>query len=92
MDRTINTQLENYISETTGSSVRSAKITAAYALQDAELQTIKSALPILQKLELSVEVSPSILAGIVIQVGSVVVDLSLQTKLKNYFKTLYDNL
>lgn len=92
MDRTINTQLENYISDMTGSSVKTAKITAAYVLQDAELQTIKSALPILQKLDLSVEVNPGILAGIIIQVGSVVVDLSLQTKLRNYFKTLYDNL
>jgi F-type H+-transporting ATPase subunit delta len=61
-----------------------AQVTSAYDLSDQELAAIKSELSAAMKTEVDVErtVDPSILGGLIVKVGSRMVDSSLRTKLQ----------
>ncbi|MEQ9639892.1 MAG: F0F1 ATP synthase subunit delta [Alphaproteobacteria bacterium] len=61
-----------------------ASVTSAYELSDAELSAIKSELSAAMKTDVDVErvVDPAILGGLVVKVGSRMVDSSLRTKLQ----------
>lgn len=61
-----------------------ASVTSAYELSDAEVSAIKSELSAAMKTDVDVErvVDPAILGGLVVKVGSRMVDSSLRTKLQ----------
>ena len=61
-----------------------ASVTSAYELSDAEMSAIKSQLSAATKTDIDVErkVDPSILGGLIVKVGSRMVDSSLRTKLQ----------
>ena len=63
----------------------SAEVKAAHALSDAQLADLKATLKAAYGKEpnLSVTVDPSLIAGLVVQVGSKMIDSSLKTKLAN---------
>ncbi|MGD9920619.1 MAG: F0F1 ATP synthase subunit delta [Pseudorhodoplanes sp.] len=66
----------------------SASVTVAEQLSDAHLNSLKTALNTLtgKDVDLSVEVDPGIIGGLVVKLGSRMVDTSLRTKL-NSIKT-----
>jgi F-type H+-transporting ATPase subunit delta len=66
--------------------VKRAEVTVAEPLADAHLQSLKDALRQVsggQSVELSVKVDPSIIGGLVVRLGSRMVDGSLRTKLNS---------
>lgn len=65
-------------------------ITAAYKLSTDELNELKKKVSLLKEAEISVDVDPKMLAGIIITYGSQVIDLSLQSELHKLEQTLYE--
>ena len=63
----------------------SADVTAAHALSDAQLADLKATLKAAYGKEprLSVAVDPSLIGGLIVKVGSKMIDSSLKTKLNN---------
>jgi F-type H+-transporting ATPase subunit delta len=61
-----------------------ARVTSAYALSDAEMAAIRAELSAAMKTDVDVErvVDPAILGGLIVKVGSRMVDSSLRTKLR----------
>jgi F-type H+-transporting ATPase subunit delta len=62
-----------------------AEITSAYSLSDEQLNKIKAELTASMKTDVQVEtaVDESILGGMIVKVGSLMVDSSLRTKIQN---------
>jgi F-type H+-transporting ATPase subunit delta len=62
-----------------------AEVTSAHALNDAQLSTLKAKLraSLGQDVTLITKVDPSILGGLVVKVGSKLIDSSLKTKLES---------
>ena len=67
-----------------------AEVTSAVALNDAQLATLKDALKasVGKAVTMNTRVDPSLLGGLVVKVGSRMVDSSLRTKLQNLKTTL----
>jgi F-type H+-transporting ATPase subunit delta len=61
-----------------------ASVTSAYALSDGEMAAVKAELSAAMKTDVDVErvVDPAILGGLIVKVGSRMVDSSLRTKLQ----------
>lgn len=67
-------------------------IRAPYELGDNELKDLKSKLDILQNSDIELIKDPSIMAGILIEFGSNVIDLSLNQELQTLAHTLYETV
>lgn len=65
-------------------------IRAAYKLSKEEIEFLKKRIEILHKAVIVVEESSDILAGFIIQFGSSIIDLSLNSELKSLKHTLYE--
>ena len=66
-------------------------ITSAYPLTQEEVILIKKDLPDLNNTQINFEIDKRILAGVIIKIGSLVIDQSLKTKINKYLKYLYEN-
>lgn len=66
-------------------------ITSAYPLTQEEVNLIKKDLSDLNNTQINFEIDKKILAGVIIKIGSLVVDHSLRTKINKYLKYLYEN-
>ncbi len=66
------------------------KILSAEKLSDEELMIIYELFPALKEKSVINEVDEGILAGVIIQYGSKVIDLSLRARLKNYEKIIHE--
>ena len=71
---------------------KKAIIVSAYPLYEEEILMIKKAVPALNNIEIENTVDKKILAGVIIKIGSLIVDQSLKTKINNYLKHLYANI
>jgi F-type H+-transporting ATPase subunit delta len=62
-----------------------AEVTSAHALNDAQIADLKGTLRAAYGKEprLSVKTDPSLIAGLIVKVGSKMIDSSLKTKLRN---------
>ena len=73
----------------------SATVTSAEPLQDAELADIKAAMGKFlesgQKLNFTVQVDPTIVGGLVIDIGDKHIDLSINTRIKKMEQLLMQN-
>ena len=73
----------------------SATVTSAEPLQDAELADIKAAMGKFlesgQKLNFTVQVDPTIVGGLVIDIGDKHIDLSINTRIKKMEQLLMHN-
>lgn len=67
-----------------------AEVISARALSDAQIEQLKSTLKSVvgQDVELRTDVDPSLLGGLVVKVGSRMIDSSLETKLNNLETTM----
>jgi len=66
-------------------------IYSAYKLDGAEIEMIKQKFPIIQSGPIENVVDRSILAGVRIQHGAKIIDLSLRNKLSSLKKKLYES-
>jgi len=67
-------------------------VKAPYELSSADINVLKKKIHVLSHAEVIVKVDTSILAGIVIQFGSSVIDLSLNAELQTLAHTLYETV
>lgn len=65
-------------------------IRAPYRLDDADIQALQKKIHLLENADIRTEVDGKLLAGIVIQFGSSVIDLSLDAQLQTLEHTLYE--
>ena len=72
--------------------VASVVVKAPYLLGDSEMQMLKQRIEMLGKATIHQEVDESILAGCIIQFGSQVIDLSLNSELQTLEHILYETV
>jgi F0F1-type ATP synthase delta subunit len=65
-------------------------VIAPYELSQQDISDIKNKIPMLSEAEITVSVDTSIMAGIIIQYGSQMIDLSLKSEIKKLEHRLYD--
>ena len=61
------------------------QIVAPYQLSDAEVKEIQSKVPMIRHSKVEVIVDETILAGVIIQQGSKLIDYSLKSKIESLF-------
>lgn len=66
-------------------------IVSAHSLSEEEMGLIKKDIPLLGSVEVKNEVDKKIMAGIIIKIGSLIIDQSLSTKIKKYLQHIYEN-
>lgn len=70
---------------------KKAVIVSTYSLSEEEINFIKKDIPSLTSVEVKNEIDKKLMAGIVIKIGSLVIDQSLATKIKKYLQHIYEN-
>jgi F0F1-type ATP synthase delta subunit len=68
-----------------------AVITSAYKLTDEELDQLRSKFPVMGNYEVENVINPDIHAGVIINVGTKRIDLSLERGLQNLKQFIYEN-
>jgi F0F1-type ATP synthase delta subunit len=68
-----------------------AIITSAYQLKDEEIAALRSQFPVMGSYDAENIVNPSIHAGLIINVGTKRIDLSLERGLQNLKQFIYEN-
>lgn len=68
-----------------------AVITSAYQLNEAEISDLRNKFPVMGTYEAENIVNPDIHAGIIINVGTKRIDLSLERGLQNLKQYIYEN-
>lgn len=68
-----------------------AVITSAYQLKDEEIAALRSQFPVMGSYDAENIVNPSIHAGLIINVGTKRIDLSLERGLQNLKQFIYEN-
>jgi len=66
-----------------------ATIVSTYPLSNEEVIQIKKDIPSLAKAQITFTVDKNILAGVIIKIGSLVIDKSLKTKINKYLNHFY---
>ena len=89
--KSFNDQIAEYL-KALSSKPEAVHIVSSYTLSQQELDAIKAQLPVLSAFQLMNEIDETVLAGVIIKVGSLVLDATIKSKLKNYYKNLYDSL
>jgi ATP synthase F1 delta subunit len=69
-----------------------AEIVSSYELDAAEKAKLLNVLPSLKQVKLNYRVEKDIIAGLIIYVGSLVIDLSLKNQLRDFYNSLYENI
>lgn len=67
-------------------------VVSSYPLSMEEINLIKKAIPAMAGGEVKNEVDKKIMAGVIIKIGSLVIDQSLLTKVNKYLKNIYENI
>ena len=68
-----------------------AVITSAYQLNDTEITELKNKFPVMGSYEVENIINPAIHAGVIINVGTKRIDLSLERGLQNLKQFIYEN-
>jgi len=63
---------------------------SSYPLSNEDIVEIKRQIPALADVQIDNQVDKKLLAGVVIKIGSLVIDQSLRTKIQKYLKHLYE--
>lgn len=65
-------------------------IVSAYKLSAKEVENIKKRIPDIKKSEVHVEVDESLMAGVLVQKGSKIIDLTLRGRMQSLEKSIYE--
>ncbi len=90
----INPQLKEELKQHLHNEIRKQKekviIFSCYALSQEELQSIVQSFPQLQGREVENKIDQSLIAGLIIQFSSKIIDLSVKSALHTFQKKLYE--
>ncbi|QQS43684.1 F0F1 ATP synthase subunit delta [Candidatus Roizmanbacteria bacterium] len=93
IDPAVKEDLKKYLlQKLNNNQVPQVIIRAPFQLSQDEVSTLKKKIDLLEKADITVEVDSSILAGVIIQFGSSVIDLSINTELQTLAHTLYETV
>ena len=92
IDSALKQDLKNYIRDRLLNKGGKAFVTVAapYELKHEELEMLKKKISMLNDAHITVEVDPTILAGVIVKYGSRMIDLSLRSELQKLAHTLYE--
>ncbi len=91
IDPALKEDLKKYLlSKLNNNQIPQVTIRAPYELSAEDLSALKRKIDLLNKADIQVSVDPAIMAGLVIQFGSSVIDLSINTELQTLAHTLYE--
>ena len=91
IDPQLKEELKKYlVSRMHEKQVPHVTIRSANPLSEQDISLLKQQVEMLQHASIESEIDPALLAGLVIQFGSNIIDLSLRTKLQTLAHTLYE--
>ncbi len=85
LSKHIKEELQMYLRERLNAREIRTQIVASYELSQAEVEEIKSKVPLIKNSVVDVVVDETILAGVVIKHGSKLIDYSLKSKVESLF-------
>lgn len=83
LDPKLKAELKNYVTKRLMNREQKVTVVSPYKLSEKELTELTHNIPDLKRAEIENTVDPSILAGVVIQFGSQMIDLTIDGELKN---------
>lgn len=93
IDPALKEDLKKYLlQKLNNNQVPQVTIRAPFELSNEEISSLKRKIDLLEKADITVEADPAILAGVIIQFGSSVIDLSINTELQTLAHTLYETV
>lgn len=63
---------------------------SSYPLSNEDMVEIKRQIPVLANAQIDNQIDKKLLAGVIIKIGSLVIDQSLATKIQKYLKHIYE--
>jgi len=63
---------------------------SSYPLSNEDMVEIKRQIPAMANAQIDNQIDKKLLAGVVIKIGSLVIDQSLRTKIQKYLKHIYE--
>lgn len=90
INQNLKEELSNFLSEKINSNRVKAEITSTYKLSREEIEIIKKSFPEIANFQIENKVDKSIIGGFIIKYGSLVIDLSLSTRLNSFKKIFYE--
>ena len=86
----IKENLKKYLDESLKNEKDKITLISAYALNNNELTLLYQYVPRLKNSQINFEISKKVIAGVVIKIGSKVIDLSLWGQLNNLKNHIYE--
>lgn len=90
IDKKIKEDLRKYLDELLTRQKENVTVFSAYPLEEKELALLYNSVPRLRKSNINFVIDNKILAGIVIKVGSKVIDLTINERLNNLRQQIYE--
>jgi len=91
IDPKIKSELKTYlINKMHSKQVPEVTVRAPYRLSESEITSLKDRFPLLKEAKIEVVADDNILAGFIIQFGSNIIDVSVNSKLQTLEKMLYE--
>ena len=83
-------ELKKYLQTKLDDDKKNVEIVSPYPFGSEDIEMVKKEFPDIAHMEMHVTVDPSILAGIIIKIGTKMIDLSLRGELQSLKHTLYE--
>ncbi|OGK14676.1 hypothetical protein A3C98_03700 [Candidatus Roizmanbacteria bacterium RIFCSPHIGHO2_02_FULL_37_15] len=90
IDKSIKESLKKYLAELLKKEKEKITLISAYPLDNTELSPLYEYIPDLKESQISFVIDKKILAGVVIKIGSKVIDLSLSDRLNQLRNKIYE--
>lgn len=91
LDTAVKQDLVSYLkNRLSGKTKPRVKVIAPYKLTSEELNVLKKKIEFLSEADIEQEIDTTMLAGVIIQYGSQMLDLSLKNELQKLEQTLYE--
>lgn len=90
IDPTIKQELKKFLEQKIKEEKKQVTILSSNQLSDKELNTLKNNFPIIKDSNPKIIIDNSLIAGVIIKVGTKIIDLSLKNQLKNLQNISYD--
>lgn len=90
IDLRIKEDLKKFLTEERTRSKSTVQIRSAHPLDQLDINLLYKAIPRLKGIAYRVIIDPSLIAGLIVQQGSQIIDLSLSGQLKNLRASIYE--
>lgn len=93
IDPALKEDLKRYLlQKLNNNQIPQVTIRAPFQLSSEDISSLKKKIDLLEQADITVEVDSAVLAGVIIQFGSSVIDLSINTELQTLAHTLYETV